>query len=570
MSDTGKEQRSNSKISRRNFIKSGSLSVLGAALVVPKHIHAEPSFDIVIKGATVVDGTGAPAFKSDVGIIGDTIAAVGDIGAEQAKKIIQADGLHLSPGFIDIHTHSDEMVLVFPNAESRVYQGITTELSGNCGGSMAIFCGSDIERRKKIYLDEYGLNVDWTDVASFAKRLERDKITINHATLVGHGSMRRLVSGLENRELNSAELKTVMNKLEESMDQGAFGMSSSLEYIPGMYTSIDEIVALARIVSQRGGLYATHMRDESAGLLAAVNETIEVGRRTGVRAEISHFKAAGKPNWDMQDAAIDLVEAARADGVQIMADAYPYHAYSSRLTIYYPKWAQEGGMDSLLERLKDKDLRKKIAEEVDIEIANSPGDYSQIVIISTVTDENKWMVGKNLAEIADKWQMPPADAFLRIAEEEHSGLPMIGFGMDPANVEKVLACPLVMIGSDGHIIAPVGKFAEERPHPRCYGTAPRVLGYYCRERKIFDLPTAVKKMTSMPADQMGLKDRGRIARGMKADLVLFDAERVIDTATFDNPHQYPVGINHVLVNGVPVLANGDITQARPGRMLRKV
>ena len=495
--------------------------------------------------------------------------AVGNIGAEQAKKVIQADGLHLSPGFIDIHTHSDGTVLVFPNAESRVYQGVTTELSGNCGGSIAVFCGGNIERRKKVYRDEYGLEIDWKDVATFGERLERDKISINHGTLVGHGSMRRLVSGLENRDLTADEMKIVIAKLEESLDQGAFGMSTSLEYIPGMYCKLDEIVELARIVSRRGGMYATHMRDESAGLLPAINEAVEVGRRTGVRVEISHFKAAGKPNWIMQDAAIDLVEAARAEGVQVLADAYPYHAYSSRLIIYYPKWAQEGGMDSLLERLKDKELRKKIAEEVDLEIANSPGDYSQIVIISTVTDENKWMIGKNLAEIADKWQMAPVDAFLRIAEEEHSGLPMVGFGMDPANVEKVLACPLVMIGSDGHIIAPVGKFAEERPHPRCYGTAPRVLGYYCRERNIFDLPTAVKKMTSMPADQMGIKDRGRIAKGMKADIVLFNAQSVIDKATFDNPHQYPVGIDHVLVNGVSVLENGQLTKKRPGSFLRR-
>jgi len=556
-------------VSRRTFLKTASLAALGAAIPETGRIHANPGFDLVIKDGTVLDGTGGPAWKADIGIRGDAIAAVGRIDRAQGKLSVQAAGLHVCPGFIDIHTHSDGMITVYPYADSRVLQGVTTELTGNCGGSAAPLVGMDVEKRRRQMSEEDDIVADWSDVASYFERLEQAGISLNHALLLGQGTLRRNAVGLVDRPLTEDELKAVIRAVEEGMDQGAAGLSTGLEYVPGSYTPTGEIVALARVVARRDGLYATHIRDEGAGLLEAVNEALEVGRQTGVRVEISHFKAAGRPNWNKQPAALQLLEAARSSGVAALADAYPYAVYSTGLTIYLPPWAREGGAEAVVDRIRKKDQRLRIRKEVDKQIANDPGDYDLIVITRVKTEKNRSLIGKNLAEVADTWKLEPVEAFLRLLEEEETRVEMVGYGMNPENVEMVLSHPLVMVGSDGYSMAPKGKMAEARPHPRSYGTYPRVLGYYARERKIFDLPAAVKKITSMPADQIGLSDRGRIARGMKADLVVFDPAAVKDTATFEKPHRYPEGILHVLVNGIPVVENGNHTGERPGRVLRK-
>jgi N-acyl-D-aspartate/D-glutamate deacylase len=325
---------------------------------------------------------------------------------------------------------------------------------------------------------------------------------------------------------------------------------------------------MARIVARRGGLYASHIRNEEVALLEAVNEAIEIGRRAGVRVEVSHLKAAGRPNWGKQRAAINLIESARRSGIDVLADAYPYTAYSTGLSIFLEPWAREGGTQAIVRRLQDAQQRACIREEVAVRLASDPGDYDLVVIARLHTEKNLALVGKNLVEIGEGWKIEPLDVLLRLLEEEGS-VSFIGHGMSAANVEMVLAHPLVMIGSDGTSMAPVGRAAQARPHPRSYGTCPRVLGHYVRERGLFDLPTAVKKMTSMPADQVGLADRGRIARGQKADLVVFNAATVTDEATFEAPHRYPVGIRHVLVNGAFVVEQGRHTGARPGRVLRK-
>jgi N-acyl-D-amino-acid deacylase len=354
------------------------------------------------------------------------------------------------------------------------------------------------------------------------------------------------------------------------MDQGAMGLSTGLEYVPGSYTPTEEIVALARTVARHGGLYATHIRDEGATLLGAINEAVEIGRQAGVRVEISHLKAAGRPNWNKQAAALRLIEAAQVSGIEVMADAYPYPVYSTGLTIYLPPWAREGGAEAVVERIGNADQRSRIRKEINKQVLNDPGAYDLIVITRVKTEKNRSLIGKNLAEIAELWKIEPEDALLRLLVEEKTRIEMVGYGMHPENVEMVLSHPLVMVGSDGYSMAPRGKMALARPHPRSYGTYPRVLGYYARERNIFDLPTAVKKITSMPADQIGLTDRGRISRGMKADIVVFDAAAVKDTATFENPHQYPLGIEYVLVNGELVVEKGKHTGATPGKVLRKV
>ena len=556
-------------ISRRDFVKSSS-AALGAFMLPGPRIRLVQEFDLVVRNGTILDGTGGPEWRADLGLVGDTITAIGSIDPGRGSRVLDASGLHVSPGFIDIHSHSDGTIFAYPTAESRAHQGITTEVTGQCGFSAAPLEGVDVDKRRSDLEEETGATVGWTTVASYFDTLEQIGISVNQAFLLGHGTLRQNVAGLEDRLLTETELATVVRSVEEGMDLGAFGLSTGLEYTPGTFTPTEEIVTLARVVSRRGGFYASHIRNEESGLLAAVQEAIQIGWEAGLPVQISHLKAAGIPNWPKQRAALNLIEAARRDGVEVMADAYPYTAYSTSLTIFLPPWALEGGWERLGERLNNPADRARIRSEVVSSVAGDPGGFGLIVIASTKTEQNRHVVGMSVEEIAEAWGVEPVDAALRLVSEEEGTVSMIGHGMSPSNVEMVLSHPLVMIGSDGASIAPTGKAAETRPHPRLYGTCPRVLSYYTRDRGIFDLPTAVRKMTGTPADQAGIGDRGRIARGKKADLVVFNAADVKDEATFDDPHQYPTGIEYVVVNGRLVIENGQHTGARPGRVLRKV
>ena len=556
------------RFSRRDFVKSCS-AALGAVAIPDIRVRIVQEFDLVVRNGTILDGTGGPTWQGDLGIVGDTIAAIGSIDPARGSRVLDASGLHVSPGFIDIHSHSDGSIFAYPTADSRSRQGITTEVTGQCGFSAAPLEGVDADIRRRELEEETGAPVEWTSVASYFDTLEQIGVSVNQAFLLGHGSLRRNVAGLENRLLTDSEMASVVRSIEEGMDEGAFGLSTGLEYTPGTYTPTEEIVTLARVIARRGGFYASHIRNEESGLLSAIHEAIQIGREAGLPVEISHLKAAGRPNWSKQRSALDLIESARRDGVDVMADAYPYTAYSTSLTIFVPPWALEGGWDRLAGRLNDAADRQRIRSAISASVAGDPGEFSLIVLSSTKTEQNRHFVGKSVAEVGEAWGMEPVDAALRLLMEEEGTVDMIGHGMSPENVEMVLSHPLVMMGSDGRSIAPTGKAAETRPHPRLYGACPRVLAHYCRERGIFDLPTAVRKMTGMPADRAGITDRGRIARGKKADLVVFSADTVKDEATFDDPHQYASGINYVLVNGEIVVENGRHTGARPGRVLRK-
>ncbi len=557
------------QIRRRDFLTGSAKAAIGLTAAKAFRIEAAPSFDLVIKGPRILDGTGGPEFIADVGVVGDTIAAVGSIAPEQGRRVLHVELLHLCPGFIDIHTHSDTTILAYPSADSRVRQGITTELGGNCGESAAPLAGIGVDDRRKAFLDDEGIRADWTDVASYFIRVERTGVSTNQSLLLGQGTLRSNVIGEANRVLDADEIKTLLRAIEEGMDQGAFGLSTGLEYTPGRYTPPEEILELSRVVARRGGLYASHIRNEEDLLLEAVHEAIDIGRRTGVRVEISHLKAAGRRNWSKQRAALDLIEAARTQGIQVLADAYPYTAYSTGLTIFLPDWALEGGTRPLMMRLKDQKERARIREEARSNVAGDPGDFDLIVISRVRTDRNKSLLGMNLVQIAKRWQVEPIDVLLRLLEEEEGAVSFVGHGMSPENVEMVLSHPLVMVGSDGNSMAPVGKAAASRPHPRSYGSHARVLSRYSLEKHALSLPTAVRKMTSIPADQIGIKDRGRIGRGLSADMVVFDTARIEDQATFEDPHRYPTGILHVLVNGVLVVEDGEHTGARPGRILRR-
>jgi len=552
---------------RRRFVGLGGAAAVG--LAAPRRVGAsvEPRFDIVLKGGTLLDGTGAPAFAGDVGIVGDRIAALGEVAATQAARVVDVSGLHLCPGFIDIHTHSDGDILAYPTADSRARQGITTELTGNCGSSVAPLTGPTAEERRSDFRRD-GIDPDWTDVAAYLDRVERTRVSINHAMLLGQGTLRESVIGDVDRPLSADEMKAVLRSVEEGLEQGAFGLSTGLEYTPGRFTPTEEIVAMARLVARRGGLYASHIRNEERGLLEATDEAIRIGRRAGIRVQVSHVKASGKGNWGKQGSSLALIEAGRRDGVLVLGDAYPYTAYSTGLTVTFPSWALDGGKAAVLRRLRGPERERIRKDVLDYVLNGDPGDFALIVIASVRSAKNRPLVGKNLVEIGSGWRVEPVEALLRLVDEEETAVSYVGHGMSAENVEQVLRHPLVMIGSDGSAMAPTGRAAEARPHPRSYGTCPRVLGPYVRERHLFDLPVAVRKMTSMPADQIGLRDRGRLARGKKADVVAFDAATVADLATFDTPHRYPAGIVHVLVNGVFVVEGGVHTGERPGQVLR--
>ncbi len=553
---------------RRRFLVEGTLGAAFLGAWRPGRVEAAPAFDLVLKGGTVLDGTGAPAFAADVAVKGDAIGAVGDVAASQASRALDVRGLHVSPGFIDIHTHSDRSILTYPGAESRARQGITTEITGNCGSSSAPLGGVTAEERRRRWRDE-GVEADWGDVASWFARLERARFAVNQALLVGQGTVREYVMGPVDRPATADEAKAMGRLVEDALAQGAVGLSTGLEYTPGRYTPTEEIVALARVVARGGGFYASHIRNEERQLLEAVDEAVRVGRLAGVRVQVSHVKASGRGNWGKQVASLALIESARRDGVAVWGDAYPYTAYSTGLTVTFPGWALDGGRAATLARLRGTE-RERIRREVDDYVRNGdPGDYALVVISSVHGDANRQFVGQNLAQVAEAWKVDPAEALLRLVDEEETDVGYVGHGMSAENVDRVLAHPLVMVGSDGMAMAPQGRALLSRPHPRSYGCCPRVLGHYCRDGKLFSLETAVRKMTSMPADQAGLSDRGRTAPGKKADLVVFDAARVRDVATFEEPQRYPEGIVHVLVNGVFVVESGAGTTARPGRVLRK-
>ena len=556
------------RFSRRDFVKSSSVA-FGAVAFPVSRVRLVQDFDLVVKNGTILDGTGGPEWRADLGLSGDTIMAIGSIDPGRGSRVLDASGQHVSPGFIDIHSHSDSTIFAYPTGDSRSRQGITTEVTGQCGFSAAPLEGVDADIRRANMAEETGAPVEWTSIASYFETLEEIGFSVNQAFMLGHGSLRQTVAGLENRLLTDGEMASVIRSVEEGMDLGAFGLTTGLEYTPGTFTPTEEIVTLARVIARRGGFYGSHIRNEESGLLSAIHEAIQIGREAGLPVQISHLKAAGRPNWSKQRAALNLIESARRDGVHVMADAYPYTAYSTSLTIFLPTWALEGGWDGLGARLNDSTERARIRNEVVESVLGDPGEFNLIVIASTKTEQNRHFVGQSVADIGEAWGLEPAEAALRLLVEEEGTVAMIGHGMSPENVEMVLSHPLVMVGSDGASIAPTGKAAETRPHPRLYGCCPRGLAHYCRDRGIFDLPTAIRKMTGTPADQAGINDRGRIARGKKADLVVFDAATIKDEATFDDPHQYASGISYVVVNGQVVVDRGEHTGARPGRVLRK-
>jgi len=525
-------------------------------------------FDTIIRNGTLIDGSGAPRTKKDVGIIKERIAAVDDLSASSAMRIIDASGLAVAPGFIDIHSHADYTLPVLPTADSKIHQGVTTELVGNCGVSAAPL-SPDMQKKgdANSLLGSYGLAWDWDSFGSFLDRLRSTGSSVNVAMLVGHGTVREKVMGMRNAAPTPEELMLMKEEVRRAMHEGAFGLSTGLIYAPGVYGDTNEIAELAQVAAEEGGIYTTHMRGEGSTLLEAVGEALEIGRRANIRVEVSHFKASQPSNWGKMRKAAAMIEGAKAAGLAVNADMYPYNASSTTLTSLLPAWALAGGEEVTLKRLKDPAERASMRAEMDESEVENPGYWQRVMVSFCPTF--KEYEGLRLEEVAQKRGLPPSEVLMDLLYEAKLEAGMVQFGMSDENVEYGLSLPYVCIGSDGEGRSTEGRMAVGKPHPRNFGTFPRVLGYYSRQKGLFSLETAVHKMTGMTAARFGLQARGLVRSGYFADITVFNPDTVIDRATFTQPQQYPVGIEHVLVNGVPVIDCGRHTQATPGCVLTR-
>ncbi len=524
---------------------------------------AEP--DLVLRRATVFDGLGAPGLEMDVAVTGDRITEVGRITATGSEEIDLA-GMALSPGFIDIHSHADLSLLVNPNAESRVRQGVTLEIVGQDGNSVGPMSDAGFRGTRDRYRDSYGVDIDFRDLGGFLDQLDRSPATVNLATMIGHGTIRGLVVGGADRPATEDEIRRMRALIGDALDQGAVGLTSGLEYTPGSFADVSELVELATELRGTGYPYASHMRNEDDGVFAAVEETLHVGRMAGVPVQVSHLKAQGERNWWKAKAILRSLEDARAAGLDVHFDRYPYVAYATGLSNLFPAWARAGGSGAFIRRLEDPDQLPAIERLARAKVALL-GSWDAVQISSTRTARNAYARGRRLGELAQERGEDPFSLTVRLLIEERNSVGMIGFGMSEENTAEILAHPLGMVCSDGGSYAPYGALSGGSPHPRGYGTFPRLMGHYVRSGAL-SLELAVHKATAMPARKIGLTDRGVIEPGAFADLVAFDPATVADQATFEDPHQYPVGIPLVVVNGQVTLRDGEQTGARAGRAIR--
>lgn len=522
----------------------------------------------IIRGGLVFDGLGGSPIAADVALAGERIADVAPPGALDgavagADQVVEAKGLALCPGFIDAHSHSDAYLLLEPSAASKLAQGVTCEITGNCGASAAP------------RLPGYNLPSDWaaqhyprdwTDVADYRKALEEARPAIHSRMLVGHRTIRSAVMGLEPRPASSEEVARMVRLMDEALEQGGAGVSTGLIYAPAMFAGREELVALARCAGRHGGLYATHMRSEGAGLLEAIDEAVAIAREADCPLQISHLKTAGKSNWHKLPAALDRIEAARAEGLDVFSDRYPYTASCTDMDVLLPEWAGQGGNEMVYARLADPAMRARIADEIR---AARPPEYWEGVHIAFT--RQKGFAGRPLLDYARTVGLPPPEAMLHLISADGPGTMGIFFGMSEDNLWEIWSRPWVMGGSDASIRAPWGPLGEDHPHPRAYGTFPRLLAASRTggeaAKKGISMAEAIRKCTSLPAARFRLRDRGVIRQGAFADLVLFDPETIADTATYARPHSFPSGIRSVFVDGEIAWQDGKPTGIRRGRYL---
>jgi dihydroorotase/N-acyl-D-amino-acid deacylase len=529
-------------------------------------------FDLVLEHGHVVDGTGSPWYSGDVGIRDGRIAAIGNLAGAPAKRRLDVAGRVVAPGFIDMLGQSELTILVEPHLPSKIFQGITTEVTGE-GGSAAPLSDALVAADRRGY-DHMGITADWRTFAQYFARLEKQGMGINLASYIGATQVRRLVVGEENRPATPAELDRMKALVREAMEQGAVGVSTSLQYAPAPYASTEELIALAAESARHGGIYATHMRSESDSVLQAIDEAIRIAREAKTPVEIWHLKAAGKRNWGRMPDIVKKIAEARAAGVDITADTYAYPAWFNSFSAFVPPWAHEGGDDRMIERLKDPATRARIRQEMesstttgwDNEWQEVPGPEG-ILLSVFQKPELVPLQGKTLAEIAKLRGKEPIETLFDLLIEDHGYTEVAVFGMSEPDVALALGEPWVSICNDSQGTAPTGPLGKEHPHPRAYGTFPRILRKYVREEGKLTLPEAIRKFSALPAQRLRLTDRGVLKKGMWADVVVFDPATIHDVATFEKPNQLSVGMEIVLVNGVPVIEGGQATGALPGKVL---
>ena len=545
--------------------------VLAFLLLSSLALAQAPAFDIVITNGHIVDGTGSPWYSGDLGIRDGRIAAIGNLTAASRQRTIDAAGKVVAPGFIDMLGQSELTILVDPRLPSKIYQGITSEVTGE-GDSVAPLNDALIQSGKSEF-DYYKLTPDWRTFRQYFARLEKQGMGINLASYVGATQVRRFVLGEDDTQPTPEQLAQMQALVRDAMKDGAAGVSTALEYAPAPYAKTEELIALAAEAGKYGGIYSTHMRNESNSVLEAIDEALRIGREANIPVEIWHIKVAGKDNWGRMPEVVAKINAARAAGADVTADTYAYTAWYNDFSAFIPPWAHDGGNAKLVERLKDPVTREKIRKDMLTPSRDWDNEWQEIpgpdaIMIGAV--ENPALLplqGKRLSEIAKLWSKDPMDAlFDFLIQDPSTGVAV--FGMSQPDVTLALQQPWVAIDNDSEGTSPEGILGQAHPHPRAYGTFPRILAKYVREEKVLSLEDAIRKFSALPAQRMRLSDRGVLKAGMWADVVIFDPATVHDRSTFDNPNQLAEGMDYVLVNGVPVIDQGKMTGALPGKVLR--
>ena len=529
-----------------------------------------PSYDLLITSGSVIDGDGTPAVTTDIGIRDGRIASIGSLGAASARQRIDASGLTVAPGFIDMHNHSDYTILVEPKSESMIRQGVTTMVLGESRSAGPVKPGVNDDRRA----GSDGATVDWTTLGGYFEKLERQHMATNIASYVGEEQVWTHVKGYGQSPATPSELDAMKQLVARAMEEGAMGLSTALLQPPSSLATTENLIELAKIAKQYGGIYSSHIRDEGEGVFQAIDEAIQVGKGASVPVDIIHMKIAHKELWGRVSEIIAMVQKARDAGYNIQANVYPYTAGQNNLSSIIPPWAHDGGREKMLERLRDPAARRRMHNEILNGLPNwynhylATGDgWAGMLLVSLKNERNKPFQGKRMSELIQARGGDPAEVLLDVLIEEGGSVPTVFFHHSEEDMQLVMKQPWTSIGSDGSAVNPDGPTGRSHPHPRYYGTFPRVLGRYVRELKVLTLPEAVKKMSSMNADKIGIKDRGRLREGMWADVTIFDQSTVIDRATFENPHQFPVGITYVIVNGAVTMDHDRHTGVLAGRVI---
>jgi N-acyl-D-amino-acid deacylase len=551
------------------------LLIAACALLFAVTVCAQSStapYDLVIRNGHIVDGTGSPWYSGDIGIRNGRIAAIGFLGTAQAKRTIDAHGMVVAPGFIDMLGQSELTILVNPHLPSKIFQGITTEFTGE--GSSAGPLNDAIIKADQLSYDHLKIKPDWKTLRQYFARLEKQGMGINLGSYVGATQVRRMVLGDDNVQPTPAQLEQMKSLVRDAMHDGAVGVSTSLQYAPAPYATTEELIALAAEASKFGGVYATHMRSEGTAITAAIDEATRIGREAHIPVEIWHLKAAGKPQWGQMPQIVAQIEKARASGVDISANTYAYPAWFNSFSAFIPPWAHDGGDAKMVERLKDPAQRARIRKDMETPSTEWDNEWHEIpgpeaILVSVVQNQQLLpLQGKTVAEIAKMWNKDAIDTIFDLLIQDNAYTYVAVFGMSEPDVALALQQSWVSVDNDSQGTAPDGLLGQEHPHPRAYGTFPRILRKYVREEKKLRLEEAIRKFSALPAQRMRLSDRGVLKSGMWADVVIFDPATITDRATFESPNQLSQGMQYVLVNGVPVIDGGTATNALPGKVLR--